>query len=145
LSRTAGKLVKLLRGAAKYTSDNQLNRLGNGFTYEAEVRIDQVASQTITDRDVKGVGYVEEFLAEGRWEARVRKNKYAFNKIIEMIWSDDMNPYGFFTVRVRSVDGKVQDDLRLDIMVEPNYGEPDDYAFKLAEVLLRECVQGLSN
>lgn len=144
MSDTANKFVQLFIGAEGKAIEDKRNRLGTGIVYEAEVRIAHVEARVETDEAIRNAGHVEEFVIQGRWDARVRKENFQLGRMFDSIWSPHVRPYGFFEIAVKALDGDMAGEPGIKVTVEDRALEPNQYALKAAELLVTKKLEEIA-
>ena len=136
-----------MRSLARVTDQvetDKTNQLGTGTRFEAHVWIDQVKAEVAVDTDVRGVGHVEKFSVEGRWASRVRKDNFQLGRLYDKVWGDHAEPYGFFSIKAKALDGEIAGKPEIEVIVEGPGTEPEDFALEHANTLIRKTIREIT-
>jgi hypothetical protein len=137
----SARLKELLVTSSNKHTDDQRNRLGTGIKIEVHVFVESVTAEVSLNRAIKGVGHIEKFVLNGRWSSTVSKDIYQIGRLVNRSWGDHCEPYGFFSVKAKALDGDIAGRPEIEVQVENKYDERNRFALQFAEAMIRDTTR----
>ncbi|GEM_PF-987749 len=141
MSNISDRLLELLATASSQHTDDRRNRLGTGTKTEVRVQVEDVTAEVSVDRIIERVGHIEKFVLNGKWISVVSKDVFQLDKLVHRTWGDNCEPYGFFTVKVKALDGDIAGMPDVEVGVESAYDERNRFALQFAEGLIKDKIR----